>query len=273
MKNRNQSLTVIGLLLCCLAGCSDRSRRQPSSDFRIDQFGPDETIGMYARVNVPTSVKVSAYGLVGGLTQGGSTDCPPHIREFLKRMVRSEGASKQPIDIDGLIASESTAVVYVEAILPAASSNGDDFDVTIIDLSGASVLPFKGGWLYKTYLRIQNTDLSSRLIATAQGPVFVDVHSEQTREDKARVAQILGGGRVVADPQVSLMLNKGTFEMAHLMSSIINTRFGPDIAQAESPGQILLEVPAVYRQRRWHFFALIESLYSFPFKMPFNKKG
>ncbi len=261
MKTRVQISYVIAFSLCCLAGCTDRSRRVQPAVFRADQFGRDETIGMHARVNVPTSITVSAYGLVGGLTQGGSTECPDHIRQYLKQMVRGQGASKQSINIDQLIASESTAVVYVEAILPAAPMQGDDFDVTVVDLSGISVLPFKGGWLYKTYLRPKGMDLSSMPIGTAQGPVYVDVLSEQTGQEKARSAQILGGGRVSADPQVSLVLSKPDFQLANLLRNAINTRFGPNTAQSNSTEFIDLTVPAPFKRQRWHFFALIEALY------------
>jgi hypothetical protein len=262
MKIRVQiSHVIVLLLLCCLAGCTDRSRSKPSSAARAEQFGDDETIGMYARVNVPTSITVSAYGLVGGLTQGGSTECPGHIRQYLKQMVRGQGASKQSINIDQLIASESTAVVYVEAILPAAPMQGDDFDVTIVDLSGVSLLPFKGGWLYKTYLRQKGMDFSSKAIATAQGPVYVDVLSEQTGQEKARTALILGGGHIVADPQVSLVLNKPDFQLANLMRNTMNNRFGAITAQSNSSNRIDLTVPASFKRQRWHFFTLIEALY------------
>ena len=185
------------------------------------------------------SVTVSGYGLVGGLTQGGSRDCPDHIRAYLKRMVR--GMADSDINIDELIASEFTTVVYLDAVVPVAAMKADEFDVKVLNLSGLAATLLNGGWLYESELRLQQADVSSRPVATVEGPVFVH-EGPDPEAQPLQVGHILGGGRVTADPAIKLILEAGNYQMASWMRNLIIQRFGRDTAVAESAGQIVLKV-------------------------------
>lgn len=245
-------------LLCLQCGCGDpppKEVRRPLDDTR---FSRSDTIGDFARLEVPMSVTVSGYGLVGGLTQGGSRDCPGHIRAYLKRMVR--GKAKSDINIDALIASEFTTVVYLEAVVPVAALKADEFDVKVLCLSGLAATVLNGGWLYESDLRLLGDDVSSPMVATVKGPVFV--HEGLGSEAQPRkVGHILGGGRVTADPAIKLFLEAGDYQMASWVRNLIIRRFGQDTAVAVSADQIVLRVPLLYRRQRWRFFAMVEAMY------------
>ena len=98
---------LIGLL-CLQCGCGDTSPEAAQRPLDHTRFGRSDTIRDFARLEVPRSVTVSGYGLVGGLAQGGSRDCPDHIRAYLKRTVR--GKANSDINIDELRADEFTLV-------------------------------------------------------------------------------------------------------------------------------------------------------------------
>lgn len=248
---------LIGLL-CLQCGCGDPSPEAAQRPLDHTRFGRSDTIRDFARLEVPRSVTVSGYGLVGGLAQGGSRDCPDHIRAYLKRMVR--GKANSDINIDELIASEFTMVVYLEAVVPVAAIKADEFDVKVLSLSGLAATVLNGGWLYESDLRLLGDDVSSPMVATVKGPVFVHEGSDPEAQPQ-KVGHILGGGRVTADPAIKLILEAEDYQMTSWMRNLIIRRFGRDTAVAVSAGRIVLKVPVRYRRQRWRFFAMVEAMY------------
>ncbi len=121
---------LVGVLFACLlAGC----RHEESA---ADSIGvvPESKLGTrissVAKVAASEPVAVEGFGLVGGLPGTGSADCPAAIREYLKRYIRMQ-LPAGGYDFDKLIDSKDTAVVRLEAALPAAAHQKEPFDVRV----------------------------------------------------------------------------------------------------------------------------------------------
>jgi len=215
-------------------------------------------IGSVARVPMPQPVPVEGYGLVGGLAGTGSGDCPRAIREYLKRYIRTQ-LPMGGYDVDKLIDSKNTAVVRLEAVVPAAWQD-EHFDVRVSLLTGSEAVSLRGGWLYKAELVPAGTlGAATRAMATVEGPVFVN--SIGVGKVNLREGYILGGGRPAIPFQGVLTLRKPDFLVASRIRNRLNERYGSGTAEALSPAVISFRIPAEYRRRRLRFVSMIAATY------------
>jgi len=203
---------------------------------------------------------LEGYGLVGGLPGTGSAECPPAVREYLQRFVRSQVSGGPSVDIDALLNGLQAAVVYLEAVVPPASLKGDRFDVKVTAMSQADATSLDGGWLFTGELSLKGrVGTTVQSLAAADGPVYIDKLSSGPLDTK--VGHVLGGGRLLDQPQILVVLAKEDFRMASAVRNLINSRFGRDTARALSSSEIALRVPAAYRHQRSRFFSVIQALY------------
>jgi hypothetical protein len=244
-------------------GCGKKDAPGPSarSLTKGNDLGP--TIGKVGKVVFSQALALEGYGLVGGLPGTGSTECPPPVKEYLRRYAQSQVAYDRSVDVDKLINSRLTAVVYLEAVLPDAPLKGDVFDVKVTTVSREPGTSLDGGWLYTADLNPKGLSTAPlRSFAVADGPVYIDKLSSAT-PDK-RNGCILGGGRLLEQPQVLWVIGQEDFRTASVVRDLIKDRFGSDTATALSPQQIELKVPLAYRGQRWRFLSLVGALYLNP---------
>ena len=220
------------------------------------KLGP--RIGTVANVPIPQPAAVEGYGLVGGLAGTGSGDCPRGVREYLKRYVMTQ-LPTGGYDVDKLIDSKNTAVVRLEAAVPAAWQD-EHFDVRVSLLTGSEAVSLRGGWLYKAELVPAGTfGATARPMATVEGPVFID--SLGGAKVSLREGYILGGGRAAIPFQGVLALRKPDFLMASGIRNRLNERYGTGTADALSPAVIRFRIPAEYRRRRLRFISMVAATY------------
>ena len=250
---------LVGVLfVCLLAGC----RHEESA---ADSIGvvPESKLGTrissVAKVAASEPVAVEGFGLVGGLPGTGSADCPAAIREYLKRYIRMQ-LPAGGYDFDKLIDSKDTAVVRLEAALPAAAHQKEPFDVRVSLLAGSEATSLHGGWLYKAELMpAGKVGTAARTLATVEGPVFTNMIG--VSKPDLREGYILGGGRAVRDYQGGMSLRKTNYLLTSGIRNRLNERYGPGTAEALSPNIIGFRIPAKYRQRKLWFISMIGATY------------
>ncbi|MDD5063190.1 MAG: flagellar basal body P-ring protein FlgI [Phycisphaerae bacterium] len=217
------------------------------------------TIGSLAEVFPFDPIPVEGYGLVGGLSGTGSSECPAQIREYLKQYILKQ-LDEEKVNVDELINSPDTAVVLVQGIMPTAVPKNQYFDVSVSALPGTQTTSLEGGWLYGAELKaIGGFGVAMKPLATAKGPVFVDTLSPGKTNKKN--VYIMAGGRVLNEYEINMGLSQPDLRIASLICSKLNGRFGYGAARAVSASQVELKVPAAYKKQKQRFVSIVKAIY------------
>ncbi len=253
-------LCLAGLLLAAAAGgCQKEQTVKTGSDALTPPAELGVAIAALAEVVKPEPVAVQGFGVVGGLPGTGSAYCPPEIRAYLRQYIATQLPDNR-INADELIDSKNTAVVMLEAMIPATPSRGDYFDVRVALLPGSDATSIQGGWLYKADLVVRGTfGAQTRPLATVDGPVFINPIG--TADLDPRSGYILGGGRTLYEYTAMLRLRKPNYRAASLIRNRLSERYGPGIAQAVSPGDIEVRIPADYGRRKLRFISMLPATF------------
>ena len=128
-----------------------------------------------------------------------------------------------------------------------------------VHLPGTQTTSLEGGWLYGADLKAAGSfGLTIKVLAEAQGPVFIDTLEGQT--DK-KTGYILAGGTVLDEYKVSMSLRYPDYKTAAMIRDKLNERFGPGTATALTAGQIQLTVPAKYKAQKQRFISIVRATY------------
>lgn len=248
-------LFLVSLIWGCglLPGIGDKSKKlAPDADLGT-------TIGSLVQVVTPESIPVEGYGLVGGLHGTGSAECPPAVREYLRRYILAQ-LPEGKIDVEKFISSRETAVVRVESMMPAPAWKGQSFNVRVLALPGTQTTSLENGWLYGAELRARGTfGIATRVLADAEGPVFIDkITASQVNK---KLGYILAGGKVRDEYNVSLALRRPDYRVASRIRNRLNERYGYGMAHAVSSGRVELAVPDSYKAQSKKFIATVKATY------------
>ena len=255
IKGRHVGLPLLIALL--IAGCGELGQKKTKGLVREVDLGA--TIGSLVEVVMPESIRLEGYGLVGGLRGTGSAQCPPQIRAYLKRYILAQLAERK-IDVEKLINSPDTAVVLVEGIMPTLPSKNQYFDVRVAALSGTQTTSLEDGVLLGAELKTAGSfGIATRVIANAEGPVFIDKIGRSTTSKK--LGYILAGGRILNEYKASLVLHEPNFSVTNSIRNRLIERFGSGTAKAVLPGAIELTVPAKYRGQKQRFISIVKATY------------
>ena len=248
--------TVI-LAICLLtAGCGEPGRTGKGPLASEADLGP--TIGSLAEVSSLESILVEGYGVVAGLNGTGSAECPPQIRTYLRQYILTQ-LPEPKIDVEKFISSRNTAVVLLHGLIPATASKSQYFDIRVAALPGTQTTSLEGGWLYGAELKTAGSfGITTRVLATAKGPVFIDTIS--TSETDKKVGYILAGGTVLDDYRMGLVLRRPDYRTAGLIRNRLNARWD-GTARAVNEWQIELKVPAKYREQKQRFVSIVKATY------------
>ncbi|MGB0716090.1 MAG: flagellar basal body P-ring protein FlgI [Phycisphaerae bacterium] len=221
-------------------------------------------------------LKLIGYGLVLGLGESGSRDCPNNVyKDLVHAMYKQHDFTEATVGVksmtpEELIASKDTAVVSVFGEVAPGSLAGDRFDVTVRALSGTQTKSLRGGYLFPMELQMfrnipERGTITGKVLARAKGPLFVNPFAGEKSATKAnqREATILGGGMATVDRDVRLVLSRPSYQLAKRIQDRINGRF-PDskrVAEAVSPSFVKIHIPREYFGDSAHFLALIRALY------------
>lgn len=242
-----------------------------------ESFAFRDTVSEQCFVEGLRKMRVRGFGIVAGLGDRGSSECPRAVRdELLQEMYKREafqrrGLRQSRITPEMLLDDLDTAVVVVEGEIPAASSVGDHFDLTVQALPGTQTTSLEGGRLYTMDLHIYRTTggqsaVEGKALATASGQVFMnpfsDIENAATKDDP-REGVILGGGEVKENRRVRLVLSQPSYRRSQAIADRINQRFSGSrkVANAVSASYVELDIPRQFRDDAFHFLALVRHLY------------
>jgi len=236
-----------------------------------------DTVGAYTFYEGLAPMRVRGYGLVVGLGKNGSSDCPKPIYDRIvqnmykqNRYGSSGVVGVKDLTPEAMINDVDTAVVVVYGDIPPAAVEGSRFDVTVTALPGTQTKSLRGGRLFTADLemyRVVSPDvsISGRILARAAGPVFINPFSDEQSATKANPLEgtILGGGTVLMDRRIRLVLTEPSYQRARRIQDRINSQFpgGEKVADAQSPSFIQLRVPPEFRDDTGHFLTLLRCLY------------
>lgn len=242
----------------CSVGCSKLKQSSEGPGELAPKVDLGTTIGSIAEVFSLDAIAVEGYGLVGGLKGTGSAECPSHIRTYLEQYVRARLPKHG--EAEKIINSRDTAVVLVQGVMPAAISKSRSFDVIVAALPGTQISSLEGGFLYGCDLKMKvGYDRSVRVLATTEGPVFID--TIDTSEISKKIGYILGGGRVLDEYKIRIGLREPNYKISNLIRNRLNERFEYNTATAVSSGVVELKVPAKYARQKQRFISLIKTVY------------
>lgn len=246
---------IIGLM----GGCDEAGRMGGKSKLLDDSTELGTTIGSLATVYSTELVTVEGYGIVGGLKGTGSSECPSALNAYFKRYILKELPDHR-IDVDKLIESPNTAVVYVVGKVPSLETRERRFDVAVMALAGTQTTSLDGGWLYGTELRVTGKmGIGTGAVGNVAGPVFTDRIGDVKMSRK--MGYVLGGAEVFNGHRISLVFHKAVFEVTGRVSNRINERFGFGTAKPVTPARIELTVPNRYAGQVQRFVSLVQATY------------
>jgi hypothetical protein len=254
---RKTVLIAAVLLTACFAGGCGAGRG--GQDFASTaELGA--TIGSLVRVLTPEPIPVEGYGLVVGLEGTGSAECPPQVRTYLGRYIPTQLPANSRLDVGKFIDGLDTAVVLVEGVIPGIASKSQYFDVRVTTLPSTQTTSLESGRLFTTELKeVGSFGVKTRILADAEGPVFIDKISDP--QINRKTGHILAGGKVLDEYKVILLLKKSDFEMANRIRNLINGRFGLDTAKAVLSNRVELIVPVKYREQKQRFISIVTAMY------------
>lgn len=270
MKNRSIYTSYIVLAVAilifspidCLA--KQKKSKKKAAPAAIEQpLQLDKTVGDLAEVMAFSPIPVKGIGLVVGLANTGSAECPPDVRVYLRQYIASRIGDKKLVNPDKMINSPDTAVVLVQGFVPAGAIKQQAFDIRVETLANTQTTSLKGGRLYTTELKyvgqVEDVMGTSKTLAYAAGNIYIDNISEPKPDPRGGF--ILGGGKTVQDSQILLSIFKPDFRTAAIIRNRINERFGKNVAQAPSEGIIALSPPEKFNGNKIVFLELIKELY------------
>ncbi|MBP7933191.1 MAG: flagellar basal body P-ring protein FlgI [Phycisphaerae bacterium] len=276
------------LAVVLVAGCSDwmgkskkPTTRPAGTTDSISTASPQQaTLALQGAIGAATYVEggrllpVRGYGLVVGLGGKGSRNCPPSVRDYLRKelarqRVTSTGDDDNVPSPDALLNSLDTAVVVVDAEVPAAAAKQRAFDVRVqaMDPDTQSIA---GGILLPCDLKIYREVGPAEVIegkthAQAQGPVFTNPFvggaNAGTTVDP-REGLVIGGGSNLVVRKVEMVCVVESYSVVRQIRDVINRRFPttPPAADAISPTTVQLTIPAEYRGRENRFIEKVRYL-------------
>lgn len=263
---RRSSLVVAALLLLS-TGCLQQQTRLQSEDEGErdrDKDSDIKTIGDVTSVANANPIFVSGLGLVVNLDGTGGKALPGGYRTLMEDQLRKRNVP----NIKELLASTSTSIVIVSAMIPAGARKGDVLDVEVTLPPQSKTTSLRGGHLMECIL--YNHDMTRNLdpnyagadrtlkghpLAKASGPLLVG-YGNGDEAAKLRQGRIWGGGRCAIDRPFYLLLNSDVQRapVAQKVADRVNeTMQGPyhgaisEMAAAKNNQVVFLNVPEQYK--------------------------
>ena len=120
-------MMLIAALALLTAGCSsDKPARvnapPPGQTFQGEKY-LHGTVGSMATLRGDQPTLVAGYGVVGALSNTGSSDVPPQLKQMLLSELKRQGFGSAKLGIaeltpETVLASETTAVVLLQGLIP-----------------------------------------------------------------------------------------------------------------------------------------------------------
>ncbi|MFO0838048.1 MAG: flagellar basal body P-ring protein FlgI [Phycisphaerae bacterium] len=279
----NCSVSLLTLLCLAIAtGCEgfDWSFKPKPQEPKAEPEKPKDTVtgdtvGDVALLGDAEGLRLRGFGVVVGLGENGSSDCPTAIRDYLVESLNKEFGSKATeragpkFSAERLLDSPDSAVVEVQAFVPGAAPKGARIDILVQAIPGTQTRSLLGGVLIPADLRLFDVAvsgeglLSGAVIARARGPVFVSPFAQGDTGSDPRRGIILGGGFTLDARGARLLLKEPSYPVARQIERRLNERFGqrPKVAEALSRGYVEVRAPLAYADRPERFLHLAAHIF------------
>ncbi|MFO0424657.1 MAG: flagellar basal body P-ring protein FlgI, partial [Planctomycetia bacterium] len=198
-------VALSGLTVGC-AGPAIRSQ-SPEVEALINLESDTKHVGDYATPWGTAPQRIERAALITGLPGTGSDPPPGLQRQSLMADMQSRGV----VEPNKLLASPSTALVWVHGYLPPGVQKGDRFDIHVEVPPDYDTTSIANGWLMETRLAemavLGNRVRDGHVLGMAEGPLLVDPVSMGTLDSKAKLrARVPGGGVSLTSRSIGLIL-------------------------------------------------------------------
>lgn len=220
-----------------------------------------ERIKDIARVEGFRENQLIGYGLVVGLD--GTGDKGVSTMQAIANMLQRMGITVKPSDIK----AKNTAAVIVTALLPPFPKPGMRVDALISTLGDAKSL--QGGTLLLTPLKGPD----GKVYALAQGPVSIGGfigggggtkiqknHPSAGKVPEGVIIEKEPPFKLASEGKIRLFLGKPDFSTAFHIQERINLLFNQEIAIAEDPSSVKINIPEGFAGKTVEFVKMIEEL-------------
>jgi hypothetical protein len=269
LRVRTAVILAAGVAVAGCAGSAIRSQ-SPEIEALAKLEAGTRLVGDYCLAWGLGSKRIERAALVTGLANTGSDPPPGPQRSTLVSDMQSRGV----LEPNRLLASPTTALVWVHGFLPPGVRKGERFDVYVEVPPNHDTTSLDGGWLMETRLAemaiVDNTIRDGHELGIAVGPVLVDPVAEGTRDSKSKLrARVPGGGVALTDREIGLAIapEHRSFAMSKRVGDWINRRFHAvirgarrGVATPKTDRYIALEVPDVYRHNLTRYLRVVQSV-------------
>jgi len=208
-------------------------------------------------------------GLVVGLAGTGDKNLDAARRQL-------QVLDRLNVEVEKLkdLVSQNTAVVLVDATLPAFAKEGTRIDVRVSSIGNSQSL--EGGTLTETFMYGPGP-ADGIVYAVAQGPVSVGGFNAESaglgggaavRKNHVTSGRVPMGAYIEREvpstitdgERIALLLKRADFSTADNIREVLNDRYGIDTAMALSASTITVRIPAERQLELIAFVAEVESL-------------
>ena len=227
---RRGGLLPVATVLIALIGCAGPAIRSQSPEVAalIGMESDIRLVGDYAAPWGTHPLRIERAALVTGLPGTGSDPPPGTQRALLMADMQARGVAEP----NKLLASPTTALVWVHGYLPPGIRKGDRFDVMVEVPADNDTTSLSGGWLMPTRLAemaiLGQRVRDGHVLGDAEGPLLVDPVSGGTLDSKSKIrARVPGGGVSRTTRQIGLIIapEHRSIALSKRVGDTINRRF------------------------------------------------
>lgn len=262
--------------LTTLTGCAGSLIRGQNPEIDELAEGPPveeepTTIGDVTHPWGTRGMKVEAIALVTGLAGTGSDPPPGPQRQLLVDEMQARNVASP----NQLLASPSTSLVLVRAVLPPGVKKEDRIDVQVQVPSRSETTSLRGGWLMQCRLRqmeaLGGQVRQGQVIALAEGHLLVEATFQGKQSKVLETRGIIPGGGIshIQRPLgLSVREENHSIQTAALVATVINNRFHTvdaaggktTVATAKRDNFIELQLHPRYEQNLGRYIRVIQNM-------------
>jgi flagellar basal body P-ring protein FlgI len=269
MRSPLSILCVVAMACMIAAGCAGPAIRSQSPEVAalVTLEADTKLVGDYTAPWGLNPQRIERAALVTGLSDSGC-DPPPGLQ---RQQLMADMQARGVVEPNKLLASKSTALVWVHAYLPPGVRKGDRFDMYVEVPPDNDTTSLDGGWLMETRLAemavLGNKVRDGHVLGIAEGPLLVDPVSQGTLDSVAKLrARVPGGGVSLTDRSIGLILGPEhrSVALSKRIGDSINKRFHAvikgtkrGVATPKTDRFIDLEVPSIYKNNLARFVRVV----------------